>query len=414
MSDERDDRPKGPIDARLVRPPPGSTGQPPVGEAAEHLEQPGSKEPGPPPPESTRLPGAIAQPGDGGAGGEEEPVPAALVRPPPPGASGAGAGDEPRHARLIRPPHAGAAGPIGARPALPPGGPPGPPGARKSFGALLGDGLRAAARSPAVVAGLFVARGLGMLAWAAPLLLVYDAVTGALGERGDVFAAALALVSPATWLLPAGVFFACAVLAFALELLVWSGGLASLDRVIRREPGNSGTFLRAFGPAFPRIVIVAACMGAAWIAWTLFVWTLGGATGWTLLAGPQAAKVPAAAGLSLAAVVWLAGAIYLPVLYDLALARTGVLGEAPLVAIHGAAAHLGRRPFSFAGIGIVVGVLAGIAAGALVGPAQAAILSGGTAALVVAGALGRLLAVVVTAFAAVTRLGAFVSAIRET
>ncbi|HEY0841118.1 MAG TPA: hypothetical protein VGD74_13100, partial [Vulgatibacter sp.] len=199
----------------------------------------------------------------------------------PPGAP-EGTADEVHPTKLVRPPPPDAGGPIDARLVRPPGGPPTPPPpGRKSFGALLGDGLRAAARSPFVVAGLVVSRGLATLAWVAPLLLVYDAVATAFGPRGDVFSAAFALISPSTWILPAGLFFGCAALAAAVELLVWSGGLASFDRVVRREPKDStgASFSRTVGPAFPRLVIVAACMGAAQIAWSLFVWTLGAATG---------------------------------------------------------------------------------------------------------------------------------------
>jgi len=313
---------------------------------------------------------------------------------------------EPQEARLLRPP------PVGARLLRPPGPPPPPPG-RRPFGTLLGDGLRAAARAPLVVAGIFVCRTLEAVAALAPLLYVWTLLEGPIA-RGDPLSALAIALSPATWIVPAGILVACLIFAAALELVVWSGGIGVLDRVVRRqEPLEAiGTFAAGFGPAFPRLVIVAACMLAARVGLALFGWTLAQSAVGAALAGdgPGVAFV-AAAGLSLAAVVGIAGSIFLPILHELALARCGALGEPPLAAILGAAALLLRRPLVLVGVAFAIGLGTGVVAASTGVPVQ--LLFEGGVGVAVAVAASQLVAFAIVAFASVVRLGAWVSAARD-
>jgi|GEM_PF-5048581 len=316
---------------------------------------------------------------------------------------------EPREARLLHPP------PVQARLVRPPAPPPPPsppPPGRRRFGTLVGDGVRAAWRAPLVVAGIFFARAFEALAWLAPLIFVWDRVSTAYA-RGDLPGAIVALLSPATWILAAGLLIACLVAGAALELVVWSGGLGVLDRAVRREAPLAAvsTFASSFGPAFPRVVIVAACMLAARIAWSLFTWTLAAAAGWTILAGDGGIRFAGAAGLSLAVVVGVVGSIWLPIVAELAVARSAVLEEEPLAAIHGAAVLAIRRPIVLAGVSVVIGLGAGLAAAGTGAPVQLLVEGGPWIAGVVAAS--QLVASAIAAFAAVARLGAWVSAARD-
>lgn len=316
--------------------------------------------------------------------------------------------DRPLEARLLRPP------PVDARllrPPGPPAAPPPPPGHRP-LGRLLGDGLRAALRAPLVVAGIFVCRTLEAVGAIAPLLFVWSRLAGPLSS-GDLPSTLSTFLSPVTWIVPAGILFASLIVTSILELVVWSGGIGVLDRVVRREePVRAlATFTGAFGPTFPRLVIVAACMAAARVALALFTWTLALAAGWSMAGGEAGLAIVAAAGLSLAAVVGLAGSIFLPIIHELALARSSVLVEPPLAAIHGASVQVARRPFVLVGVAFVVGLGAAVVAGTTGGPAQ--LLFEGGAWIVAAVAASQLIAFAIAAFASVARLGAWVSAARD-
>lgn len=326
----------------------------------------------------------------------------------PGGVPSATDGQGPPEATLLRPP------PVEARllrPPGPPAAPPPPPG-RRTLGRLLADGLRAASRAPLVVAGIFVCRTLEAVGAIAPLIFVWARLAAPI-SNGDLPLALSTFVSPVTWIVPAGILVATLIVTAILELVVWSGGICVLDRVVRREePVRAvATFANAFGPTFPRLVIVAACMAAARVGLALFTWTLGLAAGWTMAGGHAGIAIVAAAGLSLAAVVGLAGSIFLPIVHELALARSAVLAEPPLAAIHGAGVQVARRPFVLVGVAFVVGLGAAVVAGTTGGPAQ--LLFEGGAWIVAAVAGSQLIAFAIAAFASVARLGAWVSSARD-
>ncbi len=416
--DEPDDKvgpeSREPLTARLIRPPPTrDDGRP----ADAHASGGEGEERAPPPPEG--------------------PMVARLVRPPETSARvqpDAGSSSEVLEARRVQAPSR--AGEVGE--GLPPdesappaseetpevtgrSGPPPPSGDGRhlgpmSFGTILSNGFREALRAPLLSLGVAVARGTSVLAWGIPGLLIVIIFQQALAQPSRFFhVIASELFSPAFLLATMGIAGCALLLSFLLEVATISGAVGLLAARIRGDGSltPTGNFARSLSASFPTFLAIAGLMAAAWSAWSLALGGLALAAGLCLFGadGSIPLRVVGAGGLALAGALWVIVMALLPLVSALAMARAGTLGERATAAIHQAVAQLGRRPFAPIGAAIVFGVGGALLASAILSPRAALLELSSLPPGLLLGIwlLLEILAVVVTAFAVVARLGAYVS-----
>lgn len=261
--------------------------------------------------------------------GDERPIEAVVLAPPPPPG-------EPRRSpapvlesrTLHRPP-----GPL-----------------RLAFGAAL--------RAPGTTLALAAARLLRFAAGWAPALLAWGTIERALGAGEDPVVA-LSRLAEGRFLLPTlGLAFAASLTSWAVELAVWSGGTRVL---LERRPG---AFAAGLADSFPRMARLAIPVLATTVGWVLASGALILAAGRLYLdaASSDTGVAPAAAALALAVLLFACGTPILRWIAEAAVARVGTRGDGALVALFEGARLLASRPFFLCGSLIGLGLLGSVAA----------------------------------------------------
>ena len=241
-----------------------------------------------------------------------------------------------------------------------------------AFLSALGQGLRAAAREPWLVAvGALVAwlrRAATWPAWAVLGILLVRAVLAALERRpldpaapAEVIAAALG--SPRLGALVLGLWLAGVALGAALRIAWLAGALPTLGGALAGA-ARAPRFAAGVAYRTPAVLATAALGLAADVAGGGFAVTLALAALRALTVAPAGAPVLLAAAAAFALTLAVAVPLALGALSDAAVARAALRGEGPGAAFAAAAQRLFRRPGTF--------LLAALAFGgaAMLGPAS--------------------------------------------